>query len=85
VALAVELDESAVVAVSVELEVPVEVSPDELVEVSLDATDFEVVSLVPAGAGSEVVTDCSALVVDWLVEDVGGSVGVGSAAVVVDV
>lgn len=54
-----------------------------LVELSLAARDFEVEPLVEAGAGSEVVTDCSALDVDWLVDDVGGSVGVGSAAVVV--
>lgn len=54
----------------------------ELVVVSLGATDFEVVSLEAAGAGSEVVTDCSALVVDWLVDVVVVSDGVGSAAVV---
>lgn len=72
------VDELVELVVSVELE--------ELVEVSLAARDFEVEPLVEAGAGSEVVTDCSALVVDWLVDDVddvGGSVGVGSAAVVV--
>ncbi|HET7799399.1 MAG TPA: hypothetical protein VFL38_03195, partial [Humibacillus xanthopallidus] len=59
-------------------EVGLAVSVDELVELSLAARDFEVEPLVEAGAGSEVVTDCSALDVDWLVDDVGGSVGVGS-------
>ena len=63
-------------AVSVELEelvVPVEdvVLEDVVLEevvVSLAAVDDELDSLVVAGASADVVVDCSALVVDWLVD-----------------
>src|SRR4051794_11969121 len=78
---------SALLEVSVDVEDDrLEVSVDELevsVEPLLAASDVEVAALVEAGDSSEALTDSSALDVDWLDEEVSGSLGVGSAAVVV--
>jgi hypothetical protein len=86
VASAVELLEPELVESVEEVDVVESLVEEvELVESAVDASDFDVESLVEAGAGSDAAAGCSALAVDWLLDwlvVVGGSDGVGSAALV---